>query len=251
VEQQEVVEISGGYCPPARVVAVEPRPVSAGPAHVVVLERVADLEAYRESWKTLGEQALEPNLFYGPDRLLPSLRAGDPAPDLALVLVVAAPPRSVTASATATARRTGPPEPPELLGLFPLERRPAGTRWPVSHLRFWTGESTSPPLPLLHPARAAEAVRAFFDWLEGQRRSSALLEIERLPLGGPVHGLLLAEIDRRGAHRLCLGSAISEQRTSESWLITPDSTLGLVLALVPLYRWVSQTFGSRRIKLRC
>ena len=158
---------------------------------VVVLERPADLEFYRDAWQVLVDQALEPNVFYHPSLLLPSLRAFAPAADLALVLVLAEPPES--------ARK---PEPPQLLGLFPLVRQRAGSDWPVSRLRLWTGDYSYVPVPLLHRGRAAAALAAFFDWFETQRRSTALLEIERLPLGGPVHALLVDEIGRRGAHRL-------------------------------------------------
>jgi CelD/BcsL family acetyltransferase involved in cellulose biosynthesis len=195
VEQQTVAVVSGGVSPAASVAPAEPLTIVPRAPQVVVLERVADLEAYREAWTTLADQALEPNVFYDPGMLLPSLRAFARAADLAVVLVVAEPP--------ASARKA---QPPELLGLFPLERRPAGTRWPVSHLRFWTGDFSYLPIPLLHPVRAAEALRAFFDWLERQRRAPALLEVERLPLGGPVHGLLVDEINRRGLHRLVLES---------------------------------------------
>ncbi len=159
----------------------------AGP-RVVVLERVADLEAYRASWEALAARAVEPNVFYQPTVLLPALRAFGATADLALVLVLGEPPES--------ARKA---DPPELLGLFPLERRRAGTEWPVSYLRLWTGDYSYVPVPLLRRGRAAEALTAFFDWLERQRRAVALLELERLPLGGPFHGLLIDELARRQA----------------------------------------------------
>ena len=191
MEQQRAAVVSGGSPSSASIAPTETLTVIPRAPQVVVLERVADLEAYHEAWVALAEQALEANIFYQPSMLLPSLRAFAPAADLAVVLVIAEPPES--------ARK---PQPPELLGLFPLERRPAGTRWPVSHLRFWTGDYSYLPVPLLHRVRGAEALTAFFDWLERQRRACALLEIERLPLGGPVHGLLVDEINRRGAHML-------------------------------------------------
>jgi CelD/BcsL family acetyltransferase involved in cellulose biosynthesis len=160
----------------------------AGP-RVVVLERVADLEAYRSSWQALAERTVEPNVFYQPSLLLPALRAFGGSADLALVLVLGEPPES--------ARRA---DPPELLGLFPLERRLAANDWPVSYLRLWTGDYSYVPVPLLRQGRAAEALGAFFDWLESQRRAAPLLEMERLPLGGPFHGLLIDELARRQAH---------------------------------------------------
>jgi CelD/BcsL family acetyltransferase involved in cellulose biosynthesis len=191
LEQQEVVPMSGDRPPPPVVATPELKAVLPQGPRVVVLERAADLEVYRDAWQALVERALEPNVFYQPSVLLPSLHAFAPTADLALVLVLAEPPES--------ARK---PEPPELLGLFPLERRQAGGVWPVSHLRMWTGDYSYLPVPLLHRRRAAEALTAFFDWLHSQRRATALLEIERLPLGGPFHGLLIDEITRRGAQRL-------------------------------------------------
>jgi CelD/BcsL family acetyltransferase involved in cellulose biosynthesis len=183
-----VVEQLGAAVEPApiEVQAAEPtRALPVGP-RVVVLERVADLEAYGPAWSALVANALEPNVFYQPSVLLPALRAFGGSADLALVLVLGEPPGSPRK-----------PEPPELLGLFPLERRRAGTEWPVSRLRLWTGDYSYVPVPLLQRGRAAEALATFFDWLERQRRAAPLLEIERLPLGGRFHALLIDEIGRR------------------------------------------------------
>ena len=191
---EPVAVLEGGARPsPARQDRAElvlAATLPAGP-RVVVLERVADLEAYLPSWLALVEQAVEPNVFFQPSVLLPSLRAFGSEADLAIVLVLGEPPE--------TARKS---DPPELLGLFPLERRPASATWPVSRLRMWTGDYSYVPVPLLHRARAAEVLGAFFDWLESQRRTAALLELERLPLGGAFHALLIDEIGRRKTQAL-------------------------------------------------
>ena len=172
-------------------VDAEPAPAAPTAPRVVVLERPEDLEAHRLSWSALAERALEPNVFYQPSVLLPALRAFGASADLALVLILGEPP-----GATPTR------DAPELLGLFPLERRRAGTDLVVSRLRMWTDPPGCLPVPLLDRARAAETLRAFFDWLERQQRSPALLEIDGLPLGGAFHGLLLDELDRRPAQAL-------------------------------------------------
>jgi hypothetical protein len=236
--------------PAAAGTAPTPAPAAVAPPgepRVVVLERREDLEAYLPSWAALAERAIEPNAGWHPAGLLPALQAAGAAADVALVLVLGDPPASATR-----------PGPPELLGLFPLERRGAGTDMVVSRLRMWTGDHARVPVPLLDRTRAGEALRAFFDWLERQRRALPLLEIDGLPAGGAFHGLLLEEVRRRRAHVLVgdrgidaagggevsSGDRSGERRPLQRWLITPDRTLGLALSLASLSRWLRRTFRA-------
>ena len=158
---------------------------------MVVLERRENLEAYLPSWTALAERAIEPNPCWHPAVLLPALQT-----------VGAAAESRARAGARRSPRLGARSGPQELLGLFPLERRGAGTDMVVSRLRMWTGDHARVPVPLLDRARAGEALRAFFDWLERQRRALPLLEIEGLPAGGAFHGLLAGETRRRRAHVL-------------------------------------------------
>jgi hypothetical protein len=162
----------------------------AGP-RVTVLTTVADLSAHREAWDALVGVATEPNIFFEPSVLLPSLRAFGGKRELTILLVyldsVSGPTKSITS---------------QLIGFFPLEkRRLLGGKHLCIH-RLWEGDYSYVPTPLLHREHAAVALRSFFDWLDGQPRGASLLAIDRLILGGAFHGLLIDEISRRRAHVL-------------------------------------------------
>lgn len=153
---------------------------------VVVLEHPADLAPYLDAWKALADAAAEPNIFYEPCVLLPALNAFAEPGQVALVLILGDPP--------------GPPRKnavPELWGFFPLERRPARSELPLPCLRLWHHEYTYVPIPLVHRAHGAEVMTAFFDWLQTQRVAPPLLVINKLPVGGPFHQLVIEELTRR------------------------------------------------------
>ncbi|HEY0706375.1 MAG TPA: GNAT family N-acetyltransferase [Polyangia bacterium] len=170
-----------------------PTPASApiaGP-RLVVLTTVADLLGHRDAWDKLAGETAEPNVFFEPSVLLPSLRAFGGTRDLALVLVyldgVSGPTKTPTS---------------QLIGFFPLEKRTLfGAKLICVH-RLWEGDYSYVPTPLLHREHGAVALRAFFDWLDEQPRGASLLAIDRLILGGAFHGLLIDEVARRRAHVL-------------------------------------------------
>ncbi len=155
----------------------------------VVLKHVAELESHRAAWQRLTEEAVEANVFFEPCVLLPSLRAFAGASDLSIVLVYQDPPAAQAKS-----------NPPELIGFFPLERRRPSATLPLTFFRFWEGDYSYVPTPLVDRGRAPVAITAFFDWLAAQPRGQNVLAIDRLELGGPFHGLLIDEIARRRAH---------------------------------------------------
>jgi hypothetical protein len=177
----------------------DPAPNTEARCRVVVLERASDLDAYVGAWTALAANALEPNVFFEPWFLRPTLRAFaqpfvPPAAhavrsELCLVLVLGEP--------------VGPPRRSpanELWGLFPLERRSAGQGTPpvpVSHFRLFQHDYSYVPVPLVHRDHGKLVLNAFFDWLKTQRRCTPLLAIDDFPVGGPFHQLLVDELAQR------------------------------------------------------
>lgn len=147
---------------------------------------IDDLEALRPEWEALARNALEPNVFYEPCVLLPSLRHFARESELVLVLVFLA-----DAGPAPAAPRT-------LVGLFPMVRGRIARQLPMPHLRMWVNEYSYVPTPLVHRAHAPLVVSAFFTWLASQPRSSRLALFENLPADGDVHEVLTAEAARRG-----------------------------------------------------
>jgi CelD/BcsL family acetyltransferase involved in cellulose biosynthesis len=189
---------------------------------VEVAESVEQLTAHRAAWAALGREALEPNVFYEPCFLLPALRAFATPGDLLVALVLSDPPPAQRASG------------PELLGVFPLERRHSSPRLrqltpglssSLSHLRLWADEYTYLAVPLLRRGRAAEAMTAFLDWLAAQKYAPPILEINPLPLGGQFHAALIEELGRRR------GQVYVRERDTRA-LFDPDCDAATYLARV-------------------
>jgi hypothetical protein len=171
---------------------------------VVVLERPADLDAYLGAWTALAEKALEPNVFYEPWFLRPTLRAfAQPGVDLAASLAAGVAAPSELCLVLVLGEPVGPPRRSpanELWGLFPLQRRAAGQGAPpvpVSHFRLFQHDYSYVPIPLVHRDHAKMVLAAFFDWMKTQRRCPPLLAIDDFPVGGPFHQLLVDEVARR------------------------------------------------------
>ena len=164
---------------------------------VVVLDNAEELEAHKAEWQVLADAALEPNVFYEPCCLPPSLRAFGAHSELRLVLVyasaLATEQGGVGAEGANGARAVGQGQ---LVGFFPLERARPNRRLPVPHLRMWVNDYSYVSTPLVHSKHAAAVVSAFFRWLEGQSLGSRLVFFEHLPVGGPVQALLAAEAER-------------------------------------------------------
>jgi CelD/BcsL family acetyltransferase involved in cellulose biosynthesis len=162
--------------------AAPPAPVVAGPS-VVVLDDVAALAQHVPAWEQLAAQAVEPNTWQEPWLLLPALRAfaGERPP--LFVLVYGSDP-------------TRPQGPPLLLGLFPLERRRRYKGLPLSSLRLWQHLHCFDCTPLVRAGRGPECLGALFDWLAGDRRGSALLELNFVAADGPFHHLFVEDANQ-------------------------------------------------------
>jgi CelD/BcsL family acetyltransferase involved in cellulose biosynthesis len=188
---------------------------NAGP-RVAVLNTVDDLSAHRAAWDALIASAVEPNIFFDPAVLLPSLRAFSSGREIAIILVYL---DGVTGAAKTPTS--------QLIGFFPLEkRRLFGSKRMCIH-RLWEGDYSYVPTPLIHREHAATALQCFFDWLDDQPRGASLLAIDRLILGGAFHGLLIDEIARRRAHVLVRDSFTRAHFDPDC---TPEEYLSRVLS---------------------
>ena len=148
-------------------------PSKSGP-RVVVVEDVQALAEHRAAWDDLAAHALEPNPFYESWMLTPAWRAFGKGQELLFLFVYLANPAN-------------PQAPPRLGGLFPLQRR-RYKRVPV--LRLWQHLHCFLCTPLLRKDQARECLAALFDWLRGDSRGTALLELNLVAADGPFHRLL-------------------------------------------------------------
>ena len=170
--------------PVAPALAIDPASLRA-----VVLSTPTALlaEHHLAGWSALAAAAAEPNVFYEPWVLGPALATFGHRHDLTVVVVLADAPAPRSSDAPAI-----------LLGLFPLEHRPPAGDLPLPHLSLWTHDYLYVPVPLVHRDFGRQVMATFFDWLASQALVPSLLRIEKLPVGGPFHQLLVEELDRRG-----------------------------------------------------
>ena len=173
--------------PPRR--SAEPMAIDPSSLRAVVLSTPTALLAddLQPGWAALADVAAEPNVFYEPWVLGPALATFGHRHDLTVVVVLADAPTPRSSDAPAI-----------LLGLFPLEHRPPAGDLPLPHLSLWTHDYLYVPVPLVHRDFGRQVLATFFDWLATQALVPALLRIEKLPVGGPFHQLLVEELDRRG-----------------------------------------------------
>jgi CelD/BcsL family acetyltransferase involved in cellulose biosynthesis len=169
--------------------AVPALAIDRGSLRAVVLPSPRALREYAAQWAALADAAAEANVFYEPWVLGPALATFGHRHDLSIVLVLADPAGAAAGGAA-----------PLLLGLFPLERKAPQGDLPLPHLQLWMHDYLYVPVPLVHRDFGKEVLGTFFDWLATQTIAPALLSIEKLPVGGPFHQLLVAELDRRNGN---------------------------------------------------
>lgn len=136
---------------------------------------VRDTEALQpvvEAWRLLARSALESNVFYEPEMLLPALRHLRDVGGWQVVLVY----------------RGG-----ELAGLFPLQRARAGCGTglvlePLRHAHSFLHT------PLLHRDHAEAAVAAWLEWC-ARASGAAVILCHRVTIEGPVARLLRGALD--------------------------------------------------------
>ncbi len=149
---------------------------------VVVITEPAALESYLPALEELAADAIEPNVFYEPWILMPSLKAFGGGRRFLFALVFAPAVNNQKAPQT-------------LCGFFPLvlERHYKGL--PISVLRLWNHLYTPLCTPLIRTEHASECLKAFFNWLSDVDHPSAtncsIVELCDVSGDGPFHELLV------------------------------------------------------------
>lgn len=150
------------------------------PTAPVMTARVVDVAALTEhvaAWEDLAAAAIEPNVFYEPWMLLPALRAFAACQPLQFVLI--------------ERRRPGRPEPAQVCGLFPLERRKRYKGLPVAVLGLWQHLHCFLCTPLLRTGHALETLETFLDWARSDRRGAGLIDFAAVTADGPFQQVLV------------------------------------------------------------
>jgi CelD/BcsL family acetyltransferase involved in cellulose biosynthesis len=155
------------------------RPIAGTPefAARAVAWREFEATERRAAWDALATRAAEPNPFFESWSLLPALRALDREGGVELLCL---------ASDGA------------LAGVMPIrhEKNYYGHRLP--HLRGWVHANAFLGVPLV--ARGCESAfwRALLAWVDAHAGGSLFLHLAQLPLDGPLHAALVAELKRQG-----------------------------------------------------
>ncbi len=142
-----------------------------------------DLLPHVPAWQELATTALEINAFYEPGPLLAAAKHVHQDKDLLFVFVY---------QAVAGASQ------PQLIGLFPLERRHRFRGLPLTMLRLWEYDYCYLCTPLLRRECGRLCWNLLFDWMTADSQHGSLLEMAMLPAEGPVSRELVEVLRRRG-----------------------------------------------------
>jgi CelD/BcsL family acetyltransferase involved in cellulose biosynthesis len=163
--------------PRTSTLTVDPSP------RIVIVRGAEELARHRAALDDLAADALEANVFYEPILAEPAVRSLGAGRQLELVLVYREDPGA--------SRR-----PPQLLAFFPFERVSRYRGVPIAALVSFQHVHCFLCTPLVRRQGAREAVAAVSDWLTGQSGAS-VVELRSIAADGPVHQLLVQELDAR------------------------------------------------------
>ena len=119
-----------------------------------------------DRWRRLAEQASEPNPFFEPWYLLPSLEALDPAGSVKLLVIESG---------------------DEWLALLPLARSPRYYRYPVPHQHAWVHPNAFLGAPLIARGHEAAVWQALIGHADRHPGTGLFLHLSGVPLNGPLH----------------------------------------------------------------
>jgi hypothetical protein len=149
---------------------------------VVIITTLTELAEYLTELEELAATAIEPNVFYEPWVLLPSLKAFGANEQFVFALVFAP-------------EISNPHGPQILCGFFPLVRERKYKGVPISVLRLWKHRYCPLCTPLIRAEHADECLKAFFKWLADPNHPSqancAVVELRYITGDGPFHALLV------------------------------------------------------------
>jgi CelD/BcsL family acetyltransferase involved in cellulose biosynthesis len=127
-------------------------------------------------WDALASWAAEPNPFFESWALLPALRALDPKDTVELLWV----------------EGDG-----ALVGLLPVRRERGYYGHPLPHMRSWVHANAFVGTPLVAKGCETAFWRAALEWADAYAGGSLFLHLAQVPLDGPVHAALVAELQRQ------------------------------------------------------
>ncbi|MGM0577963.1 MAG: GNAT family N-acetyltransferase [Myxococcota bacterium] len=148
-----------------------------------------DLSPWMEAWDALASRALEPNVFHEHWMLGPALRLLRRSEQVRVVLV-------------ATVDADGL----QLLGAFPMIRRPRYRGLPVAYWTTWSHPYCFLSTPLVDAEDARVAFEGLLRWTSTASPATPLLELEEIGLQGPLHRALDEALEAADLPRRVLGS---------------------------------------------
>ena len=140
------------------------------------------LYGFRQELEALATLASEPNVFYEPWMLLPSLKAFGQDRSFLFVLVFMNPPGADSS----------------LCGFFPLEIVNGVGGLPIRSCRLWNFLHFRWCVPLVRAGYEVECLKAFFDWAQSKANPRSLIEFRCLPAWGKLSQALIDIINREG-----------------------------------------------------
>jgi hypothetical protein len=177
-----------------------------------------ELLPFVQPWETLATTALEPNAFYEPWQVMPALQNLRDAPSLELLLVLD--------EAT---------DPPNLCGVFPLERSASYRGLPVASLRMWQHKYLFLCTPLVSRQHAHVTLHCFLIWLASAEANCEVMSLQGMRADGPFadalkqalddlkrphfeegrHDRALLEVDASQDSRVYMDAALSKKKSKE------------------------------------
>lgn len=155
-----------------------PFPAGPGPVTVSVIRDLTALERERTPWAELAGRAIEANIFYEPEMLLPALRHLEPASGWQVLLIRGQ---------------------DRLIGLIPLQRHAFGRLRTALALELLRYRHSYLHVPLIDRSLPELAIDTWLDWC-ARTLGPALVVGRRLALDGPVGSLLRQRMAARGFH---------------------------------------------------
>ena len=196
--------------------AFAPRPSFGGAARAsLVPTPLPELAspALSASWDAIASWASEPNPFYESWFLLPAARHFHADSNSVLRLEVDG----------------------NFAGLVPVCRAPNYYRWPIPVLGNWLHPNCFLGAPLVSAGAERAMWRALFDWADSTCQNELFLHLQDIPLDGPLHDALVAELHDQKRHAA---------------LVRRQSRVILRSSLDPEAYWQASLSGKKRKELR-
>jgi Acetyltransferase (GNAT) domain len=133
-----------------------------------VVKAADELWPYVQRWEALAATALEPNVFYEPWQVMSALQNLNDAPSLELLLVL-----------------DEASEPPNLCGVFALERSSAYRGLPLASLRMWQHKYLFLCTPLVSRNHAHGTLHCFLTWLASAEAGCEVMSLQGMRADGP------------------------------------------------------------------